>query len=344
VESSDAAEAALPTPPQMITEVVQQYIILAGPPGSGFRVNRHPGASVSMVVKKDKFHPSGSSWTSTHAQDPLPYNGNTYAFAFWSWTAYDSVKKERAAGVPPGDVCEFPWHSNGMWTVTAKAFYVWDLDAGPGENKVLIDAFDIAAGEPFGDDFVDVDPQALTAVANDMGEIDTETQIAPKAKATIIARDPLIGKSDPPFKSRTSLHFSHWQAVRSLVFNNDPTEPVTVGQLGAPDAQEIVAHHNDRVVAFAFYEESGHPILEHRERLHWPHEWIYDPWAWIMTHHGLGPDPPPWWPQLAAATVLASAASQFSPALRSEALQLAARQLSIAAEAMRGEIARLDDE
>jgi hypothetical protein len=53
--------------------------------------------------------------------------------------------------------------------VSATAYYVWKFGQGGGDNAILIDAFDIQAGDFIPDDFVDVTPDPngqLTVEAN----------------------------------------------------------------------------------------------------------------------------------------------------------------------------------
>ncbi len=76
------------------------------------------------------------------------------------------------------------------------------------------------------------------------------------------------------------------------------------------------------------------------------HQWmlppIYDPWWWLKTHWGLVPPgpPPPWeWLQhFAAVLALAKTADAVAPALRSSVLDIALKQVNIAAAAIKKEI------
>jgi hypothetical protein len=97
-----------------------------------------------------------------------------------------------------------------------------------------------------------------------------------------------------------------------------------------------VAHKNDIIYAFAFYNEVGRIDV----RIPGPYE-IYDPWWWIKTHWGTTPplpDPEPWLPQFAAAMALAVAAKKVSSRLRTSVLEIALQQLSIASATIKKEI------
>jgi len=264
-----------------------------------------------------------NSWISSPAPASIPYENRNFIFAFWSLTASDMVTGQSEAQIQLGNVANDS-HSGGMWTVSAKAYYVWDFGHGPGDNAILIDAFDIQLGDFIPDDFVDVAPDqggALSADANN-GYIDTTTQIPEGAKITITARNALPAK-----------RFGYWLSITSLLYSNDPTEPATVG---TTDPHDIVAHHHDVVIAYAFYSEV-------KEVFRVPQiPWYYNPFWGPETHWGLTPGPPPppppWWPQFAAALVLADTANKVFPQLRADVLELALRQLTITAEGIRREI------
>ena len=77
-----------------------------------------------------------------------------------------------------------------------KAYYVWNFGATNGDDAVLIDAFDIHAGDFIADDFVDVIPDASGKLSTDAnnGYIDTTAQIAEGKPITIRARNLITGK------------------------------------------------------------------------------------------------------------------------------------------------------
>src|SRR4029077_9569083 len=148
---------------------------------------------------------------------------------------------------------------------------------GNGDNAVLIDAFDNQLGDFIPDDFVDATPDlngTLTADANN-GYVDTATQIVQGKPITIASRDTLPSNKQ----------FSYWLNIPAVFYSSDPNAPATVG---APDKHDIVAHYNDVVVAFAFYNELGPRTI--RGPIESP---IYNPWWWLETRWGLVPTGPP---------------------------------------------------
>jgi len=107
--------------------------------------------------------------------------------------------------------------------------------------------------------------------------------------------------------------------------------------VGSPNPHDIVAHYNDIVVAFAFYNEVKQPPFIP------PREYFYDPWWWIKTLGGLVPPPPrdPWLHEFGAALGLADAADRVSPRLRAKVLELALEQISIASTTIKQQIGAL---
>jgi hypothetical protein len=311
----------------MIVSVNWQYIILKWPSNGVYRVKKRtdgppPVPDTGVDVVNNDF------WTRTAPPD-LIYNNDRYDFAFWSITGQDMLSPQREAHLDgktassshPGTVAA----GGGMWIVTAKAYYVRDVGIGGGPNGLFIDAFDIQAGDFIADDFTDVTPdnaaKTLTAEAND-GYINTDADIVAGTSIKITARDIL-----PSGKQ-----FSNWQEVSSLLTSGNPATPAMVG---APGIHDIVAHTGDNIYAFAFYNElppTLRPPFRHYE--------IFDPAWWIETRGGLvapGP-PPPWLTEYAVALSLANSASGVSPSLRSAVLQIALKQLSIAATNIKGQI------
>ncbi|MDQ6891101.1 MAG: hypothetical protein M3167_00265 [Acidobacteriota bacterium] len=307
----------------MITTVNWQFIILDGNPATGFRVKRRTGGP-PPIVNSGTDTPNRDDWaSSTPAPPTIRYtDGRDYVFAFWSLSAHDALSGQSSAHVQQGPTANDS-HTGGVWTITAKAYYVWSFGVGGGPNAVLIDAFDVQAGDFIADDFVDVTPDAngtLTSDANN-GYLNTTTQIAQGASLKIKARDAFAAKQ-----------FGYWQSVPSLLFSNDPNAPATVG---ASDAHDIIVHYNDVVVAFAFYNEVKQTIVLR------PQEWgLYNPWWWIETHGGLtpGPVPPPWADELIAGLALGGAARGVAPPLRASVLRLAVQQISLAVASLKREI------
>ena len=192
---------------------------------------------------------------------------------------------------------------------------------------MLIDAFDIQAGDFFADDFVDATPDpgnTLTPAAND-GYIDTTTQIQQGTPLTVAARDTLFGKQ-----------FGYWGPIDSLLPSADAANPPTVG---SPDIHDIVAHHSDQVVAFAFYNEVS-------SRFPRPGDYRrYNPWWWLETLGGLVPPPPrdPVRTQLENVSQIFEAARLLSPELRARGVERALEQLSITQNVLRQELKTLQE-
>ena len=304
----------------MIVTVTTQLILLNGNSQSGYRVKRRTGGNVNPLIRDqlDTLAPNTDFWTLNPPAPLTVHNvadGHDYILAFWSYTAVDMLTGQRAAQLlPPGPVVNDS-HSGGLWNVTYKGYYVWNFGQGPGDNALLIDAFDIDLGDFIADDFVDATPDQngkLTGAANN-GYIDTTTDIAQGQALTVAARDLL-----PSHRK-----FAYWFNVPSLLYSYDQNAPATVG---APDAHDIVVHYNDVVVAFAMYNELPRgriPLVVEPP--------IYDPWWWIKTHGGLiDPSPPsPWERELAALAALGRAANAVAPQLRKGVLEIALKQTEL---------------
>jgi hypothetical protein len=318
----------------LIDSVQWQWIMLGAGPGDGgqsHRVARRRAAGGSdLVYNSGTESPMADSWVSSPSAPPtLTHGGQEYVRAFWSVTAHDSVSNQSSAQVQPGTGTANDSHFGGTWTVTARLYYIaWGGGNGNGgDDAVLIDAFDIQAGDFFGDDFVDVSPDpghTLTASAND-GYIDTTSQIQQGTAETIAARDALLGKQ-----------FGYWWSIDSLLQSANPATPATVG---SPDGHDIVAHHNDVVVAFAFYSE-----VQSRHRVP-PYYVAYNPWWWFETHGGLVPPGPtdPFRVQLGAVAEIIEATRSLSAGMRAGGIELALRQLSITEKTLRKELNALQE-
>lgn len=315
----------------MISSVQWQWILLGAGPGDGGQSHRiarrraHGGSD--LVHSSGSAFPMVDSWVSSPSAPPtINYGGQPYVRAFWSVTAHEPLLSQSSAQIQPGTGTANDSHSGGSWSVSAKLYYVAWGGGGPGngggDGVLLIDAFDIQAGDFFGDDFVNATPDpghTLTPAAND-GYIDTTTQIQQGTALTIAAYDGLAGKQ-----------FGYWWSIDSLLESADQSSPATVG---APDPHDIVAHHNDTVVAFAFYNEN-------------PNQWglipyyvAYNPWWWFETHGGLVPPGPtdPFRIQLVAVSRILEVTKSLSADLRARGIELALDQLSNAEKAMRQEL------
>jgi hypothetical protein len=315
----------------MITSVTWQYILLNGDSSTGYRVKRRTGGP-PPVVGSGTDMPSSDNWVSAPAPPQIHYapDGKDYIFAFWSLSAHDTQSSQTSAQIQTGTTANDS-HSGGQWAISAKAYYIWNFVGGGngnggGHTPLLIDAFDIQAGDFIGDDFVDATPDpggTLTGEANN-GFIDTTADIAAGSSLKVVARDALAAKA-----------FGYWFNIAPLQINGNSASPATVG---APGTHDIVVHHNDRVVAFAFYNEVK------QQQFVPPYEATYDPWWWYKTLGGLVPPPPrdPWLQEFVAALTLAQAAARVSPRLQAKVLEVALEQISVTAATIKQEIKSLE--
>ena len=313
--------------PHVISGAQWQWILLGAGPGDGgssHRVARrraHGGSD--FVSNSGTASPMMDSWVSSpSAPSTISYGGEEYVRAFWSVTAHDTTSSQSSAQIQTGPAANDSHSGAGSsWTVTAKLYYV-PIGGGPGvgpnDGYLLIDAYDVQAGDFFGDDFVDASPDpslTLTPAAND-GYIDTTTQVEQGAALTVAARDVLSNRQ-----------FAYWWPIDSLLVSADESNPATVG---APDQHDIVVHHNDRVFAYAFYNEV---------KTEWklpPNYWLYNPWWWIETHGGLVPPGPtdPFRIQIEAASRILEATQSLSTDVRARGIELAMHQLSLTNKAL----------
>jgi hypothetical protein len=267
------------------------------------------------------------SWVSSpSAPSTISYGGEEYVRAFWSVTAHDTTSSQSSAQIQTGPTANDSHSGAGSsWIVTAKLYYVTlSGGTGPGgdDGFLLIDAYDVQAGDFFGDDFVDVSPDpdhTLAPAAND-GYIDTTSQIQQGTALTVAARDGLPNRQ-----------FGYWWSIDSLLVSADEPNPATVG---SPDPHDIVVHHNDHVFAYAFYNEvqTGWKLP--------PNYLLYNPWWWIETHGGLVPPGPtdPFRIQIEAASRILEATNSLSAGVRAGGIELALHQLSVAQKALEQEL------
>jgi hypothetical protein len=254
------------------------------------------------------------SWTSAPAPTQIHYasENRDYVFAFWSITAFDSESQQSSAQIQNG-ITANDSHQGGTWSISANAFYIWNFGEGGGDNAILIDAFDVQAGDFIADDFVNVTPDQngkLTTEANN-GYIDTSTDILPGLPIAVSARDSIYAKQ-----------FGYWINIPSLLYSNDPNSPATVG---SPNSHDIVAHYNDVVVAFAFYNEVIHaPLVASRPVQLYIPRWR-DWWGPVVSRL-MGE---PWRRELVGVLTLSDAAGEVSPSLQERVLEIALEQLMI---------------
>ncbi len=240
----------------------QCLLILPGGDSEHRAARRHADAFHLYSYGRDDHPENPNFWSRTVQRsiiDPL-HDGKTFVFAFWSVYGYDIRSDNRHGDVFPPDrngICQGSANEDGGdWTYTAKAYYVWDFRGYGGDNAVYIDAFDKQAGAFIADDFVDVtldETGTLTPAANN-GYIDTDPSKLHQDPITITARDPLYALSID-----WVLTFDSWMQV------TDPNpEGAILGfggnslpDVGEPPASpnQIIAHPNNVVVAFAFYNQ-----------------------------------------------------------------------------------------
>lgn len=316
----------------MISSAQWQWILLGAGPGDGGSSHRiarrraHGGSD--LVYNSGSASPGTDSWVSSpSAPATVNHGGTEYVRAFWSVTGQDTTSTQSSAQIQTGPTANDSHSGAGSaWNVTAKLYYVavgGGTVPGGGDGYLLIDAFDVQAGDFFGDDFVDASPDpdhTLTPAAND-GYVDTTTQIqASDGSLTVAARDTVTNKQ-----------FGYWWSIDALLVSADPLNPATVG---APDPHDIVVHHGDDVYAFAFYNE-----VQQGWKLP-PNYWLYNPWWWIETHGGLVPPGPtdPFRIQIEAASRILEATRSLSADVRAGGIELAMRQLSIARNALEQEL------
>lgn len=239
------------------------------------------------------------NFTSTHNAPP-PFS--PYHFAFWS-----------VVGSQPGP---FVWFNpavqitTGTTDVVAKAWYVLDDPKPASGTGVLVDAFDVDLGRFLDDDFATVEGDAKrTDEANTAG----------------LVRTPSTGIVDAA-SSIGSAAFDNWLCVTGI-------EPL--------NGQTLTAEKGTSAEAIAFYKQQPPPPPHPQFGLHR----FFADQAWVSWGvkvdgggpWGGGPPIPPWGPLtlgLGAGLALAEAAQKLHPTLQKEALGLAARQVSLAADAI----------
>lgn len=229
-----------------------------------------------------------------------------YHFAFWS-----------IVGAAQGP---FVWFNplvsftTGTTDVVAKAWYVLENPKPPTGTGVFVDAFSIDAGKFVDDDFVtvtDVNKQ-VDKQRTDEANVDG---LVPTATTASVNASPTLGGA--------ALYWWIFVAGKEPVFAN-----------------VLTAEQDTTAEAIAFYKTD--PVLA--PPVHEPRGFFADrAWvSWGVTVDGGGPwggggPIPPGDPlvlEFAAGLALAEAAQRLHPTLRAEALGLAARQVSLAGDAI----------
>jgi hypothetical protein len=267
------------------------------------RGRRHHGSAAAAIVtppppsvmaQGDTFQAPWAPPTISWVDDTGTHSAN---FAFWSVTGGTGGAFVSALNTPPPAQV-------GSGDIVATAWYIAGGGNG-GPPGVSIDAFDVNMGNFVDDDFVTVSPDnTLTAAANNDGFVPTASQEHVNA-----------------FGSIHSVPFVNWTVIAG-------TETVNAG--------DLLATARSSAIAFAFYQTPNLPRLN-VPRVPEDSTWV----SWGVMVDGGGPTGrgpvPPWNPfvlQFAAGLALADSARNVSSELRSHVLDLAAKQVSIAADAI----------
>ena len=195
-------------------------------------------------------------------------------------------------------------------SITAWYFPISGPGVGSGGPEIIDDAFSAIQGRFIDDTFVDVtsDP-SLTSDANVVG-------VVPTAIAeTLVAHSAVVSTTEP---------FSKW--VMNGMFGpvGNTTLQVPKGTVG---------------IAVAVYQSSG---ITTKPPPSVPS--AYNPWWWIVSWWGHGPDPGPEWAgQLVATLELIDAVAKVSPELKNGAARLAMEQLAVTTASMIKQIERLGE-
>lgn len=296
----------------MILKINFQCFLLNFSSATGYRVKRRTTGPLvpfdwgTVTVNAD-------SWP---LQAPPAPSG--YQFAFWSNTDQDTLSTQQTADIHgPTQPNWLPYHLGGAWNVSANAYYIPQFGGGVvGSDKfVWIDAFDIQLGDFIPDNFVDVtpDPTGTLTVEGNNGYIDTTTEITAGDSITITARDKLPGKQ-----------FGYW--LQLYLSSSNTLIPATVGH---PDIHDVVAHKNDLVVAFSFYNEvPAQPRLNIN---------VWDELVVLALRlKQIQPEPPgpQWAREVDSALTLGAASQSVAPKLRNKVLGIALEQLQLGAETL----------
>lgn len=341
----------------MVTSANWQYIILEWPGADGiYRQKKRPDNYSPPVFEQGEDTPEKgsivnadlSTWNHKGLKN-FTYNDATYDFAFWSimWVNEDtSIKPLYFTPFPTPDVNLSYANENSKWTILATAYYHRDPGLGGGDNGLFIDAFDINLNDFIADDFVDVTPDAygeLSKQANN-GFIDTDKSIGEGEKLNVSAKK-LISRNSKSFNGGTALIFNHWDED---LFTPGDDSPANI------DGALLIVAVSDLIYAYAFYTEksyAGHSFPGHTvpgtesgfdpfkiPQLNF-NQAAFDRWWFWRTHGGLiDPDFDPSQPgqrERLATVAMISDAHLFAPDLQHKVLELAAQQLTFAADKMK---------
>jgi len=190
-------------------------------------------------------------------------------------------------------------------SLTITGWYICTGGDGTGTGTAIIDdAFSANLGGFIDDTFVDVtsDP-SLTSDANVVGIVPTNVA------ETLVAYSAVVSTTEPFYK---------WVLNGAFMVAGDTTLKVPKGTEG---------------IAIAIY-QSPPP-----SNIIPPYFAQYNPWWWIVSWWGHGPDPgPEIVREFAAAAELVGVANHVSPQIRARTLQLALEQVRIATSAIEKQI------
>ena len=193
----------------------------------------------------------------------------------------------------------------GNSPMTITAWYICTGGGGPGSTVIIDDAFSANLGQFIDDTFVDVtsDP-SLTNDANVVG-------IVPTSQAeTLQAYSSVVSTTEP---------FSKWILNGTFMPAGNRILNASKGAVG---------------IAIAVYQSppsTGRGIP--------PSVWQYNPWWWITSWWGHGPDPgPELTREFRVAVELVATANEASPQIRARILQTALEQTNIIASTLEKQI------
>ncbi len=194
----------------------------------------------------------------------------------------------------------------GVLPMTITAWYF--PTSGPGTSgggpEIIDDAFSADQGQFIDDTFVTVtsDP-SLTTQANVVGIVPTSVA------ETLVAANNVVSTPEPFYK---------WVLNGSFMPAGNTTLHVAAGTIG---------------IAVAIYQSQSHSVVK------LPPPSLYNPWWWIYSWWGHGPDPgPEWVGELAVTLQLGIVATQVAPELQVGALKLAQAQLAVSAASLKRQI------
>jgi hypothetical protein len=267
-----------------------------------------------MILPPDtKPFPENSLYPTLEEPGPFP----PYKFAFWS-----------VVGAAKGPFVTFnkgATFTTGTTDVVAKAWYVLDNPQPPSGTGVFVDAFLMDIGKFVDDDFVTVKD------ANNQVE---DKQRTDDANVNGLMPTPSTASVDALAKlAGASLYWWVCVSGKEQIF-----------------AEVLTAQQETTADAIAFYKTDPappSPVREIRGRFE-DRAWV----SWGVTVDGGGPwggggPIPPGDPlvlQFAAGLALAEAAQKLHPTLQGEALGIAARQVSLAGEAISRAIASASEQ